>query len=370
MEYRSFGTLETNDNEVTQGTGFQFFRTTPRPLSSSLEQFDLDSPPPTHPLPTSSGITHTSASGLVNEKKSQRQRNYQQFPGKSTFFCGGRLMTSQAHWAFFIALFLVVVPSVLFGIFTCPFLWFNIHPVVPIMFGYMFLIALGSLFKTSWTDPGVIPRGLDPTPTLETFDDQSSIWTQPFPADRCVKINDVMWNLKYCGTCKIYRPPRASHCRQCDNCVENEDHHCIWLNNCIGKRNYRPFFTFIIFCTLMAIYLIVFCILHLFMAAQQIRQDINFDLIFQTTPVSFVLAIVGFILLWMVGGLTVYHCYLIYKGMTTHEKLRSTMFLDGNPHIQHPNPYDKKKPLKNIIQVLCRPQTKSHLRRRKYTDAI
>lgn len=72
----------------------------------------------------------------------------------------------------------------------------------------------------------------------------------------------------------------------------------------------------------MAIYLIVFTVLHLFMAARQIRPDINFDLVFQTTPVSFVLAIVGVFLLWMVGGLTSYHCHLVWKGVSTHEKVR------------------------------------------------
>ena len=29
------------------------------------------------------------------------------------------------------------------------------------------------------------------------------------------------------------------HCRYCDKCVLRLDHHCFYLNTCIGKRNYR-----------------------------------------------------------------------------------------------------------------------------------
>lgn len=52
--------------------------------------------------------------------------------------------------------------------------------------------------------------------------------------------------IKFCNSCYIYRPPRATHCYDCNMCVERFDHHCPWIGSCIGKRNYKFFFSYLV----------------------------------------------------------------------------------------------------------------------------
>ncbi|XP_062223877.1 protein S-acyltransferase 24-like isoform X1 [Phragmites australis] len=59
------------------------------------------------------------------------------------------------------------------------------------------------------------------------------------------EILDGNWS-QLCITCKIVRPVRSKHCSTCDRCVEQFDHHCPWVSNCIGKRNKWEFFMFLI----------------------------------------------------------------------------------------------------------------------------
>ena len=61
-----------------------------------------------------------------------------------------------------------------------------------------------------------------------------------------IEINHVRVQCKYCVTCRMIRPPRASHCALCSNCVAVLDHHCPFLSTCIGLRNYRFFIFFLL----------------------------------------------------------------------------------------------------------------------------
>ncbi|XP_055055004.2 palmitoyltransferase ZDHHC23-A isoform X1 [Misgurnus anguillicaudatus] len=46
---------------------------------------------------------------------------------------------------------------------------------------------------------------------------------------------------KWCPVCRLLRPPRAGHCRICGACVLRMDHHCVWINSCVGQANHRQF---------------------------------------------------------------------------------------------------------------------------------
>lgn len=48
-----------------------------------------------------------------------------------------------------------------------------------------------------------------------------------------------------CTYCNIMQPPRAKHCHDCDKCVLQFDHHCVWLGTCIGQGNHCRFWWYI-----------------------------------------------------------------------------------------------------------------------------
>jgi len=50
-----------------------------------------------------------------------------------------------------------------------------------------------------------------------------------------------------CPDCRVIRTPRSRHCAICNRCVERFDHHCPWINNCVGAKNHNHFIYLLFF---------------------------------------------------------------------------------------------------------------------------
>jgi hypothetical protein len=138
---------------------------------------------------------------------------------------------------------------------------------------------------------------------------------------------------KFCRTCYHYRPPRCSHCAVCDNCVDKFDHHCPWVGNCIGRRNYRTFFLFISSTTILCFWVIIISILQLNDSAKT-QHDGNWGPAIAAYPASIVVSVYAFLASWFVGGLTGFHIILISNNTTTYEHFRRRYSGAGNPYDQ------------------------------------
>ncbi|KAM5180820.1 LOW QUALITY PROTEIN: palmitoyltransferase ZDHHC23 [Mantella aurantiaca] len=57
-----------------------------------------------------------------------------------------------------------------------------------------------------------------------------------------------------CKVCQLMRPARSGHCRMCGSCVLRLDHHCVWIDNCIGSGNHKSFIALLIVFIITAIY--------------------------------------------------------------------------------------------------------------------
>jgi len=62
-------------------------------------------------------------------------------------------------------------------------------------------------------------------------------------------INDRQINqsLRFCTYCLIIKPDRSHHCKDCNKCIFKCDHHCPWMDNCIGLYNMKYFILFLFY---------------------------------------------------------------------------------------------------------------------------
>ena len=92
------------------------------------------------------------------------------------------------------------------------------------------------MFLTFFTEPGIIPKNHpDFQGEIKISEDDEKNKTIP-----------RIYTQRKCPTCNIIRPPGASHCGECNNCVLDFDHHCVFVSNCIGRRNHKYFYIYLL----------------------------------------------------------------------------------------------------------------------------
>jgi len=210
---------------------------------------------------------------------------------------------------------------------------------LPISVLVVFSITSGLLLATCCTDPGIIPRrevilATNCASDLEAALGYDVLGGSTNGAEPTLDPKLRNQGYRWCRTCRIVRPPRASHCSDCDNCVLRYDHHCPFVNNCVGQQNYHFFFGFIT--SVLVLSLLVIPSIMIFFGSLDPQESLT-----EMTKLNgsmwglfYVLIALGvLIIIAALLSLTLwsYHVFLILRGKTTKEYLKSIPNIHEEP---------------------------------------
>jgi len=105
-----------------------------------------------------------------------------------------------------------------------------------LVFNLLAFLALASHTRAMLTDPGAVPKGNATRENIESM---------------CLPEGEVVFK---CPKCISIKPSRAHHCSVCQRCIRKMDHHCPWVNNCVGEANQKYFVLFTLYIALLSLH--------------------------------------------------------------------------------------------------------------------
>ncbi|CAF3913545.1 unnamed protein product [Adineta steineri] len=227
------------------------------------------------------------------------------------------------HWiqifAIIVILFLILMNylTLCVNIPTHPWQWLNIVLTSLIILPFLFIFI-----RLAYIDPAddeVIKKSIGPK---TNFDRRQHA--------------HVITEL-YCHICSVHVTEKAKHCSSCNKCIYSFDHHCVWLNTCIGGKNYRLFLSMLSLVVIGTLILFINSLLQFIGSFQDLSSSTSLlklkpfynsnqyaILMIPSSLIAFqvITAIIAFIAIacW---GLTLYllafHIYLCYHGISTYD---------------------------------------------------
>ncbi|KAL6463076.1 hypothetical protein MHYP_G00274670 [Metynnis hypsauchen] len=128
---------------------------------------------------------------------------------------------------------------------------------------------------------------------------------------------------RFCRHCQLIKPDRCHHCSACQICVLKMDHHCLWLNNCVGFSNYKFFLLFLLYSLLYCLCIVTTVtpsFIHLWLSGL-FDSSAKLHVLFLT--------LVSSIFLVTLSCLLLFHWWLVANNKTTLEWLSAPFFPDG-----------------------------------------
>eukprot|EP00803_Ostreobium_quekettii_P003864 evm.model.scf_167.4 EVM.evm.TU.scf_167.4 scf_167:43220-45726(-) len=113
---------------------------------------------------------------------------------------------------------------------------------------------------------------------------------------------------RFCKKCNRPKPDLAHHCSICRKCVLKMDHHCPWVGNCVGFRNYRYFFLFLMYLVFGCAYAAILMALNTDTFLNHHHRLLWFRMFTMVLAAAACIA---------VGGLFAWHCFLVLSGQGT-----------------------------------------------------
>jgi hypothetical protein len=164
----------------------------------------------------------------------------------------------------------------------------GIPPLFSTTYCILASLALACHLKTSLTDPGSVPASAVPTESQRLMHSKLSM----------------------CSQCQSFKPPHSHHCRICDRCISRMDHHCPWMNNCVGAGNMKHFLLFLIYTWSCAVYCLLLLGWNYFFCANE--QCVFTTVLTQMVRIMTVLS---------VGGFLFVSCFLIMCDVVGHGEI-------------------------------------------------